>query len=151
LFYIGLFCFILFSFFGCSATSFADALKAWRGGDEVDAAEHGQQSHQQDYAEQPLPAKPEVVRQAEAQPSAILSIVCYNCCKKVMGEAALSCIQVCSKTFCSTACSESHWSKNKIRCPAPACPRRFFLLKDGVARDGAAFCCSACADSVGKQ
>jgi hypothetical protein len=140
-----------FLFLIFSATSFADALNAWRGGEKVEFAEHTQQSQQQEHKEPKLVPNPLCVGRAEPQPTATLSFVCYNCCKKFVGEAALCCIQVCSKKFCTSACSDAHWSKNKIHCPAPACSRRFFLLKDGIIRNGAAFCCSVCADNIEVQ
>ena len=147
---------ILFSifFFSFSASSFANALKAWRGGGGDDDSEHDQQQQQerqQERQQQQHFAKAPPNSHAGAPPSTILSIVCYNCCKKLMGEVALSCVEVCSKNFCTTTCSDAHWSKNKLRCPAPACPRRFFLLKDGVMRGGSAFCCTACADNIEAQ
>jgi hypothetical protein len=135
--------FVLPYSFSCSASSFADALNAWRGVEAGDEAEHNH--HQQ---QQQLHAVVPIICHEGAAPSAILSVVCYNCCKKLMGEAALSCVQVCSKNFCSNSCSDAHWSKNKIRCRAPACPRRFFLLKDGIIRGNAAFCSGTCADII---
>jgi hypothetical protein len=135
----------------CSATSFADALKAWRAGEEVDVAAHTQLLHQQEHIEPQLVSNSMCVALAEPQPSTIRSIVCYNCCKKFVGENTLSCIQVLSKHFCTYVCSDAHWSKNKIRCPSPACSRRFFLLKDGIIHNGAAFCCRDCADNAQLQ
>ena len=134
-----------------SASSFADALNAWRGGGEEHDAEQQQQQQQQQQQEhrrqQQLSANTPQISPAWAPPC-IKSVVCYNCCKKLMGEAALACVQVLSKNFCTKTCSDSHWLKNKIRCPAPACPRRFFLLKDGIMRGGAALCSSSCADNM---
>ena len=117
---------------------------------EGDDPEYDQQQQQQQQQQQHL-AKAPPISQAGGPPSTILSIVCYNCCKKLMGEAALSCVEVCSKNFCTSTCADAHWSKNKLRCPAPECPRRFFLLKDGVMRGGAAFCSAACAENIDAQ